>query len=212
MSHVWVGIITLLIGALFCFRGNVALRAVMALWGAFVGFWLGAGAASGLSGEPLLGGPISWTVALLVALLFGVLAYAFYALAVVIGMGSIGLGLGTAITAGLGVENSAVVIAVGLLGAVALAILAVTTNLPYVLLVVVSAIGGAGAMVAGLILVLGVVTLDADQAAIQDAVGTQWWWTVVHLGLAVAGVVVQLRSGARTDVRREWRQVEASRS
>ncbi|NCD20102.1 MAG: DUF4203 domain-containing protein [Actinobacteria bacterium] len=212
MSHIWVGIITLLIGALFCFRGNVALRAVMALWGAFVGFWLGAGAASGLSGEPLLGGPISWIVALLVALLFGVLAYAFYALAVVIGMGSIGLGLGTAITAGLGVENSAVVIAVGVLGAVALAILAVTTNLPYVLLVVVSAIGGAAAMVGGLILVLGVVTLDADQAAIQDAVGTQWWWTVVHLALAVAGVVVQLRSGTRTDVRREWRQVEAPRS
>ncbi len=212
MSHIWVGIITLLIGALFCFRGNVALRAVMALWGAFVGFWLGAGAAAGLSGEQLLGGPISWIVALLVALLFGVLAYAFYALAVVIGMGSIGLGLGTAITAGLGVENSAVVIAVGLLGAVALAILAVTTNLPYVLLVVVSAIGGAAAMVGGLILVLGVVTLDADQAAIQDAVGTQWWWTLVHLGLAVAGVVVQLRSGARTDVRREWRSVEARRS
>lgn len=205
-----MGIVAILVGALFCFRGNVALRAVMSLWGAFAGFWVGAGAAAGLTDEPVLAGPIGWIAAVLLALLFGALAYAFYVLAVVIGMGSIGLGLGTVLASALGVGNDAVVLGVGLLSAAALAILAVTTRLPWVLLVVFSALGGAAAMVAGLILVLGVVTLD--QGGIEEALAGQWWWTLVHLGLGLAGVIVQLRSSSRTDPRREWRQVEPSRA
>ena len=89
MAHIWVGIVTILIGALFCFRGNVALRAVMAIWGAFAGFWIGAGAAAGLSGEALLGGPVSLIAAVIEALLFGLISYSFYALAVVITSASI---------------------------------------------------------------------------------------------------------------------------
>lgn len=211
MTQVWVGILAILVGALFCFRGNVALRAVMAIWGAFAGFWIGAGAAAGLSGETLLGGPVSWIAALLVALLLGVLAYAFYVLAVIIAMGSIGLGLGTLLSTALGVENDAAVVVISLLGAAVLAVLAITTNLPYILLVVVSALGGAGAMVAGLVLLLGVVSLGADEASVQQAIGDQWWWTLVQLALAAAGVVVQLRGTARADMRREWRGAQERR-
>ena len=185
MAHIWVGIVTILIGALFCFRGNVALRAVMAIWGAF---------------------------AVLVALLFGVLAYAFYALAVVITMGSIGLGLGTLLATVLGVENDVAVAVISLLGAAALAILAITTNLPYLLLVIISAIGGAGAMVAGLLLALEIVGIGVDEATVQQTLGEQWWWTLVHLALAAAGVAVQLRSSARKDLQREWRSAQARRA
>lgn len=212
MAHIWVGIVTILIGALFCFRGNVALRAVMAIWGAFAGFWIGAGAAAGLSGEALLGGPVSWIAAVLVALLFGVLAYAFYALAVVITMGSIGLGLGSLLATVLGVENDVAVAVISLLGAAALAILAITTNLPYLLLVIISAIGGAGAMVAGLLLAFGIVGIGVDEATVQQTLGEQWWWTLVHLALAAAGVAVQLRSSARKDLQREWRSAQVRRA
>jgi len=41
MADLWVGVIALVAGLVLCFRGAAALRAVLALWGAFMGFILG---------------------------------------------------------------------------------------------------------------------------------------------------------------------------
>ena len=210
MSNVVIGVVTIVVGALFCFRGNVAIRIVMAVWGAFAGFWLGAGAVAALTGAPLLAGPLGWAAAVLVALLAGSLAYGFYVLAVVIGFGGFGAALGTGVAAALGAGSGLTLVAAGV-GAVLLVALALASNLPFALLVLLSATAGAGAITAGLQVLLGVVTPGADAEAIQDALAGQWWWTLVYLALAVAGVVVQLRGAGRADARSQWRQAPVVR-
>lgn len=205
MGTLVIGLVTTAVGALFCFRGGLALRVLLALWGALAGFWLGAALAAGLTGEPVLSGPLGWVAAVLGAIVAGGLAYGFYVLAVVIGFGGVGAALGGALAAAFGATGGAVSLAAAA-GAVALVVVALATNLPFALLVWWSALGGAAALTTGLALLLGVVDPGADAEAIEAALGGQWWWTAVYLALVVAGLVVQFR-GARVDARSQWRPV-----
>lgn len=207
MENVVIGLASIAVGALLAFRGNVALRVVLALWGAFAGFWLGAALASATTGAPLLAGPVGWIAAVAGAVVAGSLAYAVYAIAVVIAFGGWGLVLGTALAASLGGGGGVAPVVAGTIGAVALAILALVTRLPFVLLVLLSASAGAAAITAGVQLVLGLVTPGADAAAIEEALAGQWWWTIVYLAIAGAGVLVQLR-GSRPDPRAQWQSTD----
>jgi len=204
MADVWVGIIAILVGVLFCFRGTVALRAIIAIWGAFVGFWIGAGVVASLTGEALLAGPGGWIAGILVGLVVGGLAYAFYVLAVVITMGSIGYGLGLALAAALNGASDALTVVIGVTGAIVLAVLALLTNLPRLLLILVSAGAGASVTVAGAMLVTGSFDVAGGEEAVQAALSEQWWWLVLYVVLAVAGAIVQLRSPARATARSSW--------
>lgn len=52
MSGILLGALAIIAGLIFCFRGYLALRTVIAIWGAFVGFALGSGLASAATGDP----------------------------------------------------------------------------------------------------------------------------------------------------------------
>ena len=67
MSSIVIGILAVAIGLLFCLRGVVAMRIVIAVWGAFVGLNLGAGIVSALSGDGFLSTALGWIVGILVA-------------------------------------------------------------------------------------------------------------------------------------------------
>jgi type II secretory pathway component PulK len=92
------------------------------------------------------------------------------------------------------------------LGAV-LALIAVVADLPMALLTVLTALGGASVTVAGVMLLFGVVSVgDFDSAATTQTLDDQWWWYVLYLGLAVAGMIAQLRStqSLRASLRQSW--------
>ena len=69
MSDITVGVIAILTGAVFCFRGYLAMRIIIPLWGAFAGFMLGAGIVSGADG--FLGSALGWIVGIVLAVVFG---------------------------------------------------------------------------------------------------------------------------------------------
>ncbi len=199
MDDVIVGVITLLIGAVFCFRGYLAMRIVIPIWGAFAGFVLGAGIVSGSDG--FLGSALGWIVGFALAIGFALIAYLYYSVAVVIGMGAIGFAIGTTLLAALGVTWSWVIVLAGVsLGAV-LALVAIIGDLPMMLLTVLTALAGAGAIVNGLMLMFGVVDLnDYTVATTTEGVADDWWWLAIYAGLAIVGIIAQM---ADTDRRRE---------
>lgn len=203
---VLVGLLAVAIGAMLCFVGYLALRAVISIWGAFVGFTLGAGLVANLTGEGYLDTPLGWIVALVVAVLFGAVAYLYYAVSVVIAMGAIGFVLGTTLMTALGVEWSWVVALVGLVIGVVLALIAIAADLPMVLLAVLSALAGASTILAGALLVVGSLTTDELTADTTRTVELGSVWYVLYLGLALAGTVVQLRSAANRSgtLRETW--------
>lgn len=207
MQDVVVGSLAVVIGAALCFRGYLALRVVIAMWGALVGFFLGAGIIVGVTGEGFLASALAWATGLGVAILFGLLAYLYYAVSVVVGMGAIGFTLGTTAMVALGVSWSWVVALVGLGVGAVLALIAIASDLPMMLLAVLSALSGASILILGLLLIGGL--LDRDALAATDTTVTAdlaGWWNVLYAALVVVGVVVQLRSveARRETMRTAW--------
>ncbi|WP_324651633.1 DUF4203 domain-containing protein [Georgenia sp. H159] len=206
MTDVVLGVLALLVGLLLCFRGSGAMRVLLALWGAFVGFTLGAALVAALTDEGYLESVTGWLVAVVLALVLAALAYFFFALAVVLAFASMGFVLGQTAASALGAAEPWVLTAAGVAGGVLLGVLAIVTNLPELVLIVVSAFAGASVAVAGLMVLLDAVDLD-DVTAARVPIADQPAWFVGQLALAVVGVVVQVRHARRRrmgSVRRSW--------
>lgn len=191
-----IGIIGILVGLLVCLRGYVALRVIITVLGAWVGFFVGAGIAANLTGEGLLATPLGGVGAILGALVLGALAYAFYQAAVVIGMASLGFSVATGVMAAVGVDNATLIWVVGAVVAIVLAVLALVTDLPAGILILLTALAGANIAVIGLLLLLERIAL-ADLEAGQAPDGVPAWAGIVALALAVVGMIIQSRGVAR---------------
>lgn len=206
MEDIVVGLLAVAVGAALCFGGWVLMRIIIPIWGAFAGFAVGAGLIASFWDEGFLATATGWIVGLVFALLFGVLAYFFYEVAVILAMAAIGFALASHLMVALGVTWSWLIVLVGIAVAVLLGFLAVAGNMPLAILVVLSAFAGAGTMVTGLMLMFGVFDLDQVGIAVTQTLDDDWWWYALYLGLAVAGVVVQLRSIGRVSqsLRQTW--------
>ena len=207
MRDVVIGILAVAFGALFCFRGYLTMRVVLPIWGAFVGFSVGAGLVAAFTDDGFLAGVLAWVVGIAVGLLFGFLAYAYFAASVVIGMASVGFLIGASVMVALDVEWSWVVVLVGVLVGAAFAVLALLGNLPMILLTFLTATSGATAMVAGLMFIFGAIdTADLEQRSVVDHVDDSVWWWLLWLGLTFVGIVVQMRAldSAHRDLRQMW--------
>lgn len=207
MADFFLGVLAILAGLVFCFSGYLWLRIVLPVWGAFVGFAFGAGLVAGLGGDRFLGEVLGWVVGLAFALLFAGLAYAYFAFAVVIAMTSVGFVIGSGLVVALGVDWSWVAVIVGVLVGAIVCVASILVNLPAVVLTAVGAIGGAIAVVAGLMLVTGAMdSADFTRDAFADRVHDDWWWYVVFVALALGGTISQLRgaSAGRRSLAAGW--------
>jgi hypothetical protein len=207
MNDVLVGLAAIAIGLLFCFRGYVAMRLIIPVWAFFAGFMLGAGLVAGVGDEGFLQSAAAWLTGLAIGLLFAAIAYLYFVVSIVLAMGTVGFALGTAALTALDVTWSWVVVLGGLAAGVLLAVVAIATDLPAVVLIVLTAFGGASVAVFGLMLILGVVqTGELDSEAATRTADDDWWWYAISLVLAVGGVVVQSRIAAslRASARDLW--------
>lgn len=211
MSDTVIGILAIVVGTVFCFRGFLAMRFVISLWGVFAGLNLGAGLVSAISGDGFLVNALGWTVAIILALVFSVLAYLYYAVAVVLAMASVGFVLGAGATVAVGVTWNWVVLLVGVLIGVVLAMLTLALDLPAVLLVVLSVLGGAVAIVGGVMLLVGTLDIaDFDQATLTVSVRAEWWWYAMYVALIILGGVAQTRMlGHGRPLRQQWQSPAA---
>jgi len=200
MSDLILGVIAVAIGLMFLFRGFLALRAVIGIWGAFVGFAIGMAVMRWATGF-FLGTALAWFVAFIFALVFGALAYLYYAVGVVLAMGSIGYGLGAGL-ASLANLPSLITFLFGLAGAAVLALFALLSNLPRLVLIVLSAGAGAAAVVGGAMFLVNDLELDRlTNDSLRTLISEHWWWNLVYVGLFIAGIVGQMRLGAQEDIR-----------
>jgi hypothetical protein len=206
MENVIFGLLAIAAGALFCFRGALAFRVLIPVWGAFVGFASGAALVASMTGEGFLQTGLAWLVALGAAALFALLAYLYYEVAVVLAMGSIGFALGASLMVALGISWNWLIILVGMALGGFLAAGAVVADLPMILLVVLSAFGGASAIVTGIMLLVRAIdTQEFSNAAVTARIGNDWWF-LLYLALALFGVVVQARATdrLRRSMRDSW--------
>ena len=201
MKDVIVGIIVILIGALFCFRGWLAMRIIIPIWGAFAGFLVGAGLIQAWTGDGFLSTSFSWIIGLVFAVVFFFLAYLYFEVSVIIAMAFIGFAVGVSVMSAIGVTWNWVLIIVGLVVGLALGALAIATDLPMGVLAVVTALGGASAITAGVMLIVGTVNLDDFDNGVttKDLIQDNPWWYVLYVGLVIAGIVAQIAFAERLE-------------
>jgi hypothetical protein len=209
MRDVAIGALAVAGGALFCFRGFIGMRLVFAVWGAFAGFMTGAGLVAAIGGDGILTTATGWVVGLVFAVVTAALAYLFFAISVLLAMSSLGYLLGTTLMIALGVRWSWLIVLAGIAVGVLLTLAAIRLDLPGAVIIVLTATGGAAAITGGLMLAVG--TLDAGDlttASVTERLHDHPTWWFLYVGLAIAGIVAQVRVRAAltTSAREAWRE------
>lgn len=188
-------LVLIVVGAAFLFAGYRLFRVLVPIWGFIVGFDLAVALGRSLFHAPTLSSPLGWALAIVVGLVFAALAYAYYYLSVVVLAGSVGYLIGEAATSAVASQASAGALVVGVIGAVALAVIAIALDLPKALIVVLTALGGASAAVVGALLALGKVSLPALQASATggslEVIRASGWLSLLTLVLALIGMGAQ---------------------
>jgi hypothetical protein len=195
-------IIALLFAALLIFGGYRFFLFLLPIWGFFFGFGLGAEAVQALFGSGLFASVTSWVVGFVVALVFALASYFFYAAAVAVAAGILGYMLGVGIMDLFGLNGlSLITFIVAIVLAAAVVVVTFRFNLQKYVIIAATAIGGAAAAVG--VILLGVGSVDLIRLA-ESPVRTLFqvspFLGIVFLLLAVAGIVVQIRANRRFEI------------
>lgn len=196
-----IGLIGLLVGLGFVFYGFKLFLILLPIWGFFFGFLFGAGVVTAIFGDGFLATTTGWVVGFFAGLLFAVLSYLYYWFAIVFIGASVGYSLGIGLLALLGNGGDNLMgFIFGLVGAVIVAAIVVVLRVPKYLIIVLTAIAGAIASIAGIALILKQITweeLSAGTAsAFQEVRDLGFLWAAAVVVLAVVGMVYQTRMTA----------------
>jgi hypothetical protein len=185
--------IALLLGAVITFGGYRLFLALLPIWGFFFGFALGAETLQLIFDEAFLATVTSWVVGFVVGVIFGLLAYLFYTVAVGLIAGSVGYALGVSFMNLIGVEFGFLVWIVGVVvGAVAILVTFFFALQKYAIIIA-TAVGGAGIVVITLMFgYVGLTLAKLVENPIQFALDDSPLWAVFYLLLVAAGIVVQI--------------------
>src|SRR3954447_12386796 len=104
MADILLGVLAILAGGAMLFAGQFVLRLVLPIWGFFAGFAFGAGLFAQLADEHVLRTVLGWVSGLVCAVIFALLAYFFYAVAVIIAMAAFGYVIGAGLVVALGID------------------------------------------------------------------------------------------------------------
>jgi hypothetical protein len=187
--------IALLFGLAVTFGGYRLFLALLPIWGFIFGFGLGAQTLQVLFGYGFLATATSWVVGFIVGALFGVLSYMFYIFAVALLAGSVGYSLGVGVMVWLGLSPGFITWIVGIVLGIVLITVTLMFNLQKYMIVIGTAVIGAGLLIGTLMMgVVGVALTRFVDNPIQTMLQDSPLWTILFLVLAVAGIIVQLRA------------------
>ncbi len=155
-----MAILAVVIGLAFAFGGWRFFLVLLPLWGLVLGFSLGTEAMRALFGDGTFATVTSWVVGLVIGLVFAGLSYLFYYAAIVILAGTVGYAIGAAAWGLIGNEQGVIAFVIGIVVGVVVAVAALALNVPRYLVIVLTGLGGAAAIVAGWFLLIGKVPAD----------------------------------------------------
>jgi hypothetical protein len=190
------------LGAAMLLVGYRIFLVLLPIFGFFAGFWLGAQAVALIFGTGFLATTTSWVVGFAVGVVGAVLSYLFFKLGIAIVAAGIGAALGSGFMAALGFETGFLVTIVVLICAIAAAVLAVLFRIDKYVIIAITAISGANALLLSLMLLIGKVSVEelpTTGNSIKPILQDSWFWLIVWLVVAVAGFVVQVRYNREYD-------------
>jgi hypothetical protein len=188
-----MGLISLLFGLALVFLGYRLLWIILPIWGFFFGFALGAQTLQALFGIGFLATIASWIVGFFVGALFAVGSYLFYMVAVALLAGSFGYALGVGLLTAIGLDFGFIVWLVGIVAAVAVAAAVLYFNIQKYAVILITALGGTGAIVYTLLAAFGNLSpVELMFAPVLMALQDSFWWLLFYIVVAGTGVYVQI--------------------
>ena len=189
------GMIALFFGALLMFGGYRFFMFLLPIWGFFFGFGLGAQTVQALFGDAFLATMTSWVVGFGMAVIFALLSYLFYFLAVALIGGSLGYTLTIGVLQAIGLDFGLLVWLIGIVAAIVVGAAVLVFNVQKYVVIAATAILGAGVIVGTFLFLFGgvpapVLTENAVRAALQNSPG----WTIAFIILAALGMGAQFES------------------
>jgi len=201
-----LGALAIGIGLAFAFWGFRVFLVLLPIWGFFAGFLLGAGGVDYLFNDGgFLSTTLGWVVGFLLGLLFAVLSYLYYWVAVILLGGALGYQLTLGLLHWIGFEADGILAFIlALAGGALFAVGFFVLQMPAVLVIVVTAISGSGAVIAGVALALGLLDLEHMQGGIFGVHSYSemgWLGILAGIALAFAGGIYQTRTVADMSAR-----------
>lgn len=196
LATLLVAAFALLLGLGFSFWGYRLFLVFLPVLGFFAGFWIGAQAFTLIFGDGFLATTSSWIVGFIVGIVVALLSYLFYLAGVAILAGAMGAALASGIMAALGLDSGILVFIISVAAAIVVAVLALRYNLQKYVIIFLTSLGGANAVILSVLLVLGRVSLESLQRAgttIAPVLQDSWFWLIAWIIVAAAGIVFQLR-------------------
>lgn len=193
MHEILVGLFAIGVGAVFTFYGWIAMRILFPLWGLVAGYWFGAQMVSSFTNDTFFGTTLGIVVGIVCGLVAAVLAYLFYAVAVVMFMGIFGYWLGAGLLIWVGINPGFLTFAVGFALGIVFVLAGLFLDVPKYFLLFFTAFAGAALMISGLLVmgnVASIQTLEHGPIALMS--NQSWIWQVLWLVVGVAGLGVQL--------------------
>jgi hypothetical protein len=189
------GMIALFFGSLLLFGGYRFFMFLLPIWGFFFGFGLGAQAVQAVFGDAFLSTVSSWVVGFGMALIFALLSYLFYFMAVALIGGSLGYALAIGLLQAIGLDFGLMVWLIGMVAALAFGAAVLMFNIQKYVVIAATAVLGAGVIVGTFLFLFG--GLPAPQLtenAVQVALQSSPWWTITFIILAALGMGAQYES------------------
>lgn len=195
IQTILLGILAIAIGAAVCFAGYKFFLFLLPLFGFVAGFWLGSAAIAELFGSGFLADVTSWVIGAVFGVILAIGSYFFWYIAIVALAGAVGAWLGEAVMSAIGFDAGLLTFLVALAVGLVFVVVAIALRFPKWAVLGLTALGGAGTAVSGLLLILGTITVEA----IQDGPFAAAWgagpiWALITLAVAVAGFLAQDRS------------------
>ena len=190
-----MAILAVVIGLAFAFGGWQFFLLLLPLWAFVVGFSIATEGMRALTGDGTFATVTGWVVGLVVALVAAGLSYLFYYAAIAIFAGTVGYALGAATWGIIGNEQGIIAFVIGIVVGVVFALGALVLNVPRLLVIVLTGLGGAAAIVAGWFLLTGQVPADnVTWWQVGQLIKNSWFFIIVWGLIAAAGIVAQLQA------------------
>ena len=193
--------IALLFGLVVVFGGYRLFLFLLPIWGFFTGFLLGAQTIDFLFDTGLFATVTGWVVGFFVGLLFAVLSYLFYLVAVGVISFSLGYGATLAILSWIGLEAGFLLWLIAVAVGVAVAYLVYRFNVQKYAIIVATAVGGTGLIIyTFLVLFDNTIAVMLLENPVKLAIDDSFWWLLFFLVVAGLGIVFQIQANRTFEI------------
>jgi len=196
-----VSLLALFFGFVLAFSGYRFFLVLLPIWGFFIGFSVGAQAIQAIFGTAFLSDVTSWIVGFVVAVLFAILSYLFYFIAVAILAGSLGYAIGVGLMMAIGFDMGFTAWIVGIALGLVFATGVLLLNIQKWVIICATALLGAAVIVGTFLFLFSALPppqLVANPVAV--ALRTSPLWMIIYLLVAMLGAVVQFQTTRRWEI------------